>query len=83
MQRIRVKKRRLTAETKETEKLTTGQLQRLLLLEQIKLTRLQSQREQMLINEMEKKNGNFQEQPILVLEEENVLHEFVVLNKDD
>lgn len=78
-----VKKRRLTAETKETEKLTTGQLQRLLLLEQIKLTRLQSQREQMLINEMEKKNGNFQEQPILVLEEENVLHEFVVLNKDD
>lgn len=46
------KKLKLSAETEETSKLTTGELQRLLLLEQIKLTRLQAEREQLMITEL-------------------------------
>ncbi|CAB3239338.1 unnamed protein product [Arctia plantaginis] len=46
------KKLKLSAETEEKSKLTTGELQRLLLLEQIKLTRLQAEREQLMITEL-------------------------------
>lgn len=46
------KKLKLSAETEETSKLTTGELQRLLLHEQIKLTRLQAERERLMITEL-------------------------------
>ena len=51
----KAKKLKLSAETEGTSKLTTGELQRLLLLEQIKLTRLQAKREQMVIEELNRR----------------------------
>lgn len=86
-QKRSTKKVKLSAETNETSKLTTGQLQRLLLLEQIKLTRLQSQRESMLIAELESKNGNPEcieqrqekENSVSLTEVNGELQEFLVL----
>lgn len=52
------KRPKLSAETNETAKLTTGQLQRLLLLEQIRLTRLKSKREEMMIKKMMSKEDD-------------------------
>lgn len=71
------KKIKLFCETDETANLTTGQLQRLLLLEQIKLTRLQSKREEMLINNM-KSNVD---QSVFVVDEGENLNEFLILKE--
>lgn len=82
------KKLKLCAETEETSNLTTGELQRLLLLEQIKLTRLQSQHEQMKIEELERRAKKHEikvkmpegiDPNIVVVEEQNVLKEFLLL----
>lgn len=54
------KKRKLNAETDETANLTTGDLQRLLLIEQIRLTRLKIKREEMNINKETREADNKQ-----------------------
>ncbi|KAG8272857.1 hypothetical protein J6590_033512 [Homalodisca vitripennis] len=75
------KKLKLSAETEETSKLTTGELQRLLLLEQIKLTRLQAEREQMMITELNLRAAQRTEsvEKRIVVEEDDVLKEFLLL----
>lgn len=55
------KKRKLSAETEETAELTTAELQRLLLLEQIKLTRLQIKREEDLLQKEQSVYGQFEQ----------------------
>lgn len=76
---------KLSAETEETLNLTTGELQRLLLLEQIKLTRLQAQREQIMIQEMNQRAKQHMEmerdepEGNVVVVEEDVLKEFLLL----
>lgn len=73
------KRPKLSAETDETSKLTTGQLQRLLLLEQIKLTRLKSKREEILIKKMMSKEDD---NSFFVLnDEEGGLNEFLIMNE--
>lgn len=49
----KVKKVKLSKETEETANLSTAELQRLVLLEQLKLTRLQMKREELLLNKLE------------------------------
>lgn len=75
------KKLKLSAETEETSKLTTGELQRLLLLEQIKLTRLQAEREQLMITELNLTAAQHRrtESERVVVEEDDVLKEFLLL----
>lgn len=77
------KKLKLSAETEETSKLTTGELQRLLLLEQIKLTRLQAEREQLMITELNLRAAQHRRtesvEQRVVVEEDDVLKEFLLL----
>jgi hypothetical protein len=77
----KAKKLKLSAETEETSKLTTGELQHLLLLEQIKLTRLQAQREQTVIEELNQRTQQQKqmESDKIVVEEGDVLKEFLFL----
>lgn len=77
------KKLKLSAENEETSKLTTGELQRLLLLEQIKLTRLQAEREQLMITELNLRAAQHRRtesvEQRVVVEEDDVLKEFFVV----
>lgn len=77
------KKMKLSAETEETSKLTTGELQRLLLLEQINLTRLQAEREQLMITELNLRAAQHRRtesvEQRVVVEEDDVLKEYLVL----
>ena len=77
----KAKKLKLSEETEETSKLRTGELQHLLLLEQIKLTRLQAQREQMVIEELNQRTRQHKqmESDKIVVEEGDVLKEFLLL----
>lgn len=73
------RKRKLACETEETAGCSTSELQRMLLLEQIKLTRLQVQREELQLQRELQAN---QEEHILRLQTEEGSQEFVVVQKN-
>lgn len=75
------KKMRIPSETEETAKFTTSELQRWLILEQIKLTQLQVKREELLLErQLQVNNGLNNNQQLIELEgDQQDLTEFLVI----
>lgn len=77
------KKRKLQSETEEIAQLSTSELQRLVLVERLRLTRLQIMREELLLKrlrESDTSTSSTQKEWVTFDDTDGVLKEFLILN---